>query len=189
MRTAIEIRVRLAALNQQRLAAQLPLIASSTANTGSAIAGLIQRAERRMEYTVIGDAVNLSARIQALARRARRWHPDQRGHSYGAGGCAQSWDSQPRDTPCQRQAARRTHLRGLLLGEQAMLRSRTRSDTTIWITIVGVGLACALVIIELAFQPHALALGPQQSRIVADYSADPRDAHMPGDCPNRRSRD
>jgi adenylate cyclase len=36
-------------------------------NTGAAIAGLIG-AERRMEYTVIGDAVNLSARIQALNR-------------------------------------------------------------------------------------------------------------------------
>jgi adenylate cyclase len=68
VRTAIEIRVRLAALNQQRLAAQLPaLIAGIGVNTGSAIAGLIG-AERRMEYTVIGDAVNLSARIQALSR-------------------------------------------------------------------------------------------------------------------------
>lgn len=68
VRTAIEIRIRLAALNQQRLAAQLPaLIAGIGVNTGSAIAGLIG-AERRMEYTVIGDAVNLSARIQALSR-------------------------------------------------------------------------------------------------------------------------
>jgi len=54
------------ALRQRREAEHLPELAAGIGiNTGTVIAGLIG-AERRMEYTVIGDAVNLSARIQAL---------------------------------------------------------------------------------------------------------------------------
>lgn len=67
-RAAIEIRAGMEALNRQHNALGLPeLVAGIGINTGAAIAGLIG-AERRMEYTVIGDAVNLSARIQALNR-------------------------------------------------------------------------------------------------------------------------
>lgn len=65
---ALEIRAGMQALGQRRAAEQLPALAAGIGiNTGTVIAGLIG-AERRMEYTVIGDAVNLSARIQALNR-------------------------------------------------------------------------------------------------------------------------
>jgi adenylate cyclase len=68
VRAALEIRAGMDQLNQQRAAAQqTELVAGIGINTGAVIAGLIG-AERRMEYTVIGDAVNLSARIQALNR-------------------------------------------------------------------------------------------------------------------------
>jgi adenylate cyclase len=68
VRAALEIRAGMHALGQRRAAMQLPALAAGIGiNTGTAIAGLIG-AERRMEYTVIGDAVNLSARIQALNR-------------------------------------------------------------------------------------------------------------------------
>ncbi len=67
-KAAIEIRAGMQALNRERMAEQQPeLIAGIGINTGTVVAGLIG-AERRMEYTVIGDAVNLSARIQALNR-------------------------------------------------------------------------------------------------------------------------
>jgi adenylate cyclase len=67
-KAAIEIRAGMKALNRERMAEQQPeLIAGIGINTGTVVAGLIG-AERRMEYTVIGDAVNLSARIQALNR-------------------------------------------------------------------------------------------------------------------------
>jgi class 3 adenylate cyclase len=68
VRAAIDIRAGMDKLNEQRALLHLPeLVAGIGINTGAAIAGLIG-AERRMEYTVIGDAVNLSARIQALNR-------------------------------------------------------------------------------------------------------------------------
>lgn len=68
VRAALAIRAGMALLNRRRAAERLPeLIAGIGINTGTVIAGLIG-AERRMEYTVIGDAVNLSARIQALNR-------------------------------------------------------------------------------------------------------------------------
>jgi adenylate cyclase len=68
VRAAIDIRAGMDKLNQQRALQHLPeLVAGIGINTGAVIAGLIG-AERRMEYTVIGDAVNLSARIQALNR-------------------------------------------------------------------------------------------------------------------------
>jgi adenylate cyclase len=68
VRAALEIRDRMNELNRARRAERLPPLAAGIGiNTGAVIAGLIG-AERRMEYTVIGDAVNLSARIQALNR-------------------------------------------------------------------------------------------------------------------------
>jgi adenylate cyclase len=68
VRAALAIRQGMDALNRRRAEAKLPVLAAGIGiNTGAVIAGLIG-AERRMEYTVIGDAVNLSARIQALNR-------------------------------------------------------------------------------------------------------------------------
>jgi adenylate cyclase len=68
VRAALDIRAAMEALGLRRAAEHLPALAAGIGiNTGAVIAGLIG-AERRMEYTVIGDAVNLSARIQALNR-------------------------------------------------------------------------------------------------------------------------
>lgn len=68
LRTALAIRQGLQELNEERIGAGLPTLQAGIGiNTGSVVAGLIG-AERRMEYTVIGDAVNQSARIQALSR-------------------------------------------------------------------------------------------------------------------------
>ncbi len=66
---ALAIRDGLRQLNARRLGEQAPpLVAGLGINSGPVVAGLIG-AERRMEYTVIGDAVNLSARIQTLNRK------------------------------------------------------------------------------------------------------------------------
>src|SRR5581483_11493448 len=55
VRAAIDIRAGMDKLNEQRALLHLPeLVAGIGINTGAAIAGLIG-AERRMEYTVIGD--------------------------------------------------------------------------------------------------------------------------------------
>ncbi len=69
VRAAVAIREGLDELNAHRAAEGLaPLSAGIGINTGKVIAGLIGT-ERRMEYTAIGDAVNLSARIQTLNRK------------------------------------------------------------------------------------------------------------------------
>lgn len=69
VRAALAIHANLAQLNIQRVAeAAPPLLAGMGINTGTVVAGLIG-AERRMEYTAIGDAVNLSSRIQTLNRK------------------------------------------------------------------------------------------------------------------------
>jgi class 3 adenylate cyclase len=69
VRAALDIRAGLSQLNTQRAAEGTPLLAAGIGiNTGTVVAGLIG-AERRMEYTAIGDAVNLSARIQTLNRK------------------------------------------------------------------------------------------------------------------------
>jgi adenylate cyclase len=69
VRAAMAIREGLDELNDRRTAEGLaPLSAGIGINTGKVIAGLIGT-ERRMEYTAIGDAVNLSARIQTLNRK------------------------------------------------------------------------------------------------------------------------
>jgi class 3 adenylate cyclase len=69
VRAALAIRAGLQELNARREAEQTPaLVAGIGINTGTVVAGLIG-AERRMEYTAIGDAVNLSSRIQTLNRK------------------------------------------------------------------------------------------------------------------------
>jgi adenylate cyclase len=69
VRAALEIRAGLEHLNALRAAEGTPLLAAGIGiNTGTVVAGLIG-AERRMEYTAIGDAVNLSSRIQTLNRK------------------------------------------------------------------------------------------------------------------------
>ena len=69
VRAAMEMRDGLRTLNECRAVAGLPLLlAGIGVNTGPVMAGLIGTPQR-MEYTVIGDAVNLSARIQTLNRK------------------------------------------------------------------------------------------------------------------------
>jgi class 3 adenylate cyclase len=69
VRAALAIRRGLAELNARRTAASnVPLVVGVGINTGAVVAGLIGT-ERRMEYTAIGDAVNLSARVQTLNRK------------------------------------------------------------------------------------------------------------------------
>jgi class 3 adenylate cyclase len=71
LRAALDIRAGMLALNQEREQQKLPLLAAGIGiNTGSVVAGLIGT-EHRMEYTVIGDAVNLTARIQTLNRKLK----------------------------------------------------------------------------------------------------------------------
>jgi class 3 adenylate cyclase len=66
---ALDIHSSLSQLNTLRAAEGAPLLLAGIGiNTGTVVAGLIG-AERRMEYTAIGDAVNLSARIQTLNRK------------------------------------------------------------------------------------------------------------------------
>src|SRR6266545_5344629 len=69
VRAALDIHASLSQLNTLRAAEAAPLLLAGIGiNTGTVVAGLIG-AERRMEYTAIGDAVNLSARIQTLNRK------------------------------------------------------------------------------------------------------------------------
>ncbi len=65
----LEMIDRLAELNEQRQARGLPTIEAGIGlNTGEVVAGLTGSAER-LEYTVIGDTVNTTARIQGLCRQ------------------------------------------------------------------------------------------------------------------------
>lgn len=66
VRAALGMRRRLAQLNAERLTrGQVPIRMGIGINTGDVIAGTVGSMDR-MEYTVIGDAVNLSARVQGL---------------------------------------------------------------------------------------------------------------------------
>jgi adenylate cyclase len=69
VRASLAIRDGLRALNMERAEEGAPLLLAGLGiNTGTVVAGLIG-AERRMEYTAIGDAVNLTSRIQTLNRK------------------------------------------------------------------------------------------------------------------------
>lgn len=66
---ALAMRRRLLEFNAQRLAGGLPAIQIGIGiNTGEVVTGNIG-SEERFEYTVIGDTVNISARVQELCKR------------------------------------------------------------------------------------------------------------------------
>jgi class 3 adenylate cyclase len=66
---ALSIRIRLAEFNAQRQQAKLePLVIGIGVNTGEAITGKVG-SEDRFEYTVIGDTVNVAARVQSLTEQ------------------------------------------------------------------------------------------------------------------------
>jgi adenylate cyclase len=68
LRCGVGVRERLAALNARRAAAgQPPLVVAVGIHTGEVLAGRIG-AEDRHEYTVIGDTVNVAARLQQFAK-------------------------------------------------------------------------------------------------------------------------
>ena len=72
LRCALRMSERLDALNADRAVAGLPPIELGIGlHTGEVVAGNIGIPER-MEYTVIGDSVNLSARLEGLTRTLRQ---------------------------------------------------------------------------------------------------------------------
>ncbi len=72
MRCALGMRDRLDALNAARGAAgQPPLVVAIGVHAGEVLAGRIG-AEDRHEYTVIGDTVNVAARLQQLCKESER---------------------------------------------------------------------------------------------------------------------
>ena len=68
VRAALRMRAALAEFNEEQVARGLPEISAGVGvATGEVVAGNVG-SERKTEYTVIGDAVNLAARLQELSR-------------------------------------------------------------------------------------------------------------------------
>ncbi|MFQ6028843.1 MAG: CHASE2 domain-containing protein [Dehalococcoidia bacterium] len=68
IRTALEMRDRLAELEEKWIGrTHAPLQIGISINTGEAVVGNIG-SQRRMDYTIIGDAVNLASRLQDLTK-------------------------------------------------------------------------------------------------------------------------
>ncbi|MGH9863121.1 MAG: adenylate/guanylate cyclase domain-containing protein [Candidatus Acidiferrales bacterium] len=70
LRAAVEIRRRLEELNQRLEARSLPRLRMGAAlHTGEVIVGTIGVPEHKLEYTVIGETVNLASRLEALNKQ------------------------------------------------------------------------------------------------------------------------
>src|SRR6185369_12787674 len=70
VRCALGMRERLEPLNAARaVAGQPPLVVSIGVHAGEVLAGRIGAADRH-EYTVIGDTVNVAARLQQLCKES-----------------------------------------------------------------------------------------------------------------------
>ena len=68
MRATLEMRSELISLNNKRKArGDFPIIIGCGVNTGPILSGQIGSPER-LEYTVIGDTVNLASRVEALSK-------------------------------------------------------------------------------------------------------------------------
>ncbi|HEY9611405.1 GAF domain-containing protein [Allocoleopsis sp.] len=68
VKSAIDMRWRLAAFNQSRMLTNQPLIRIGIGiSSGEVVAGNIG-SQKRMDYTVIGDGVNLSARLESATK-------------------------------------------------------------------------------------------------------------------------